>query len=1189
MAKFSSITLGLLVFATLSPIYIKFSGVEAVSGTANPSTTTLSLNVVDNLLSLDLSPTSSYGTFASSSPASIQVSTNNVSGYTLSIKSNVVDTSDSNAVSNATNLVNTVDSTKVISSISTATSSSAFSTNTNTQYNNKWGYLPSKLNSLANTNYLPSPSYNEATILNTTTCANGITSASCTTSATDTYTITLGARVDSTLPTGSYEHDFVLIAVGNPINYSITYHANDGADGAGTTNMPTPNPQTGNADSNTTSVVLSTNKPRRQGYELKGWCSVVPTADSTYPDDQNCTGEGAVLYQPGAAYGIDQTTINIVDLYATWWQPNLTKLNESHATMQQMSPMACYNSAIGDTATLTDNRDGTTKSYTVAKLADNNCWMTTNLNLGTDHDITLTADDTDLAANTTFTLPAADTTSYTSSTNLAKVRLTNNGGTNANGAYYTWSAAVANTTSISTSPTTSICPKNWDLPANAQYTNLSSKSAYSSSNPTTAAPSSFLTNGGFTQGSSFYQTSYSYFWTNTSTSTTVAYGARVNGTTMTTNNSTGNTYGGNKYYRKNIRCIASNGTATINYDGNGTTEYPVTGTTTSQVDVEINSTMTRANGFTRTGWYFNGWNTKADGSGIAIAAGSASTTPLSNLGLADGDTITLYAQWLPQFIITYVNNCKAWATSDTNCTDTSSAGTSTQAINLDASGNGSSTLGNYNKFTMTGWKIKDWTETATGEGEAYPVNSTYQVTNAVAGDGITLYAHWVPIYTVQYDGNGADNASTGMGVANATTGIKGVRHYNVAEGDTFDLFASNFKRTGYGFVGWSTDSDAWNKLTDNDNTNDAKIWGPNEIITAPAPNGTPITTLYAIWAPAEKDGSNNPVYLQDWEGCSSMTATTYNTTTGKLIVTKNTITALTDKRDNMVYTVAKLADGNCWMVENLRLDNGATVGNNINDSSVTNQSLAQGYGGVFTGLPTTESTNFSNSTTPNSLYTTDTTSTTLNIITGGSNFGYRFPRYNNTNITWNNNSSSATTPTSPSQNITSANAHTDYNNYVYSYGNYYTWASAIADTSEYNSLSAHPKSDTSICPTGWHLPNGSNGTNSTSNMGGLSGGFSYLDKQMGGSGNNSSINSTTNATNSRAWRMFPNNFIYSGNWDGSSASLRGGSGGYWSSSAGSSYGAYSLYFSSSYVYPGTVNDTKLNGFAVRCVAGGSGS
>ena len=425
-----------------------------------------------------------------------------------------------------------------------------------------------------------------------------------------------------------------------------------------------------------------------------------------------------------------------------------------------------------------------------------------------------------------------------------------------------------------------------------------------------------------------------------------------------------------------------------------------------------------------------------------------------------------------------------------------------------------------------------------------------------------------------------------MGSTNATTGIKTVKHTNVAEGDTFDLFASNFKRTGYGFVGWSTDSDAWTKLTDNDNTNDAKIWGPNEVITAPAYNGTPITTLYAIWAPAEKDGSNNPVYLQDWEGCSSMTATTYNTTTGKLTVAKDSITALTDERDNMVYTVAKLADGNCWMVENLRLDNGATVGNNINDSSVTNQSLAQGYGGVFNGLANPENTNFSNSTTPNSLYTTDTNSTTLNIITGGSNFGYRFPRYNNTNITWNNNSSSATTPTGPSQNITSANAHTNYNNYVYSYGNYYTWASAIADTGEYNNLSTHPNSSTSICPSGWHLPNGSNGTNSTSNMGGLSGGFSYLDKQMGGNGNNNSTNSMTSTTNSRQWRMFPNNFIYSGLWNGSSASSsRGGYGYYWSSSANDILSAYLLLFNISSVSPGMNGSNKYYGFAVRCVAG----
>lgn len=1174
---FATVLFGLITFAILFPVQIKTDSSYAADygGPAgNPSTTSLNLTLTNDTLALNLIAGSTTGSFAASSPANFTVSTNNASGYTLSIKSKVTDPSNSTQVANASRLVNTEDSSEYISSIASSLAPATFSNSSNTQYNNQWGYLPSKLNSNNNTNYLPAPSYDTATVLNTTACANGTSPC---TSNTDSYSITLGARVNNTLSSGTYEHVFTIIALGNPVNYSITYNANDGANGANTTNMPSPNPQTGSTSS--TIVTLSSNKPQRAGYDFKGWCNVQPTADSNYPNDQVCTGTGANIYLPGAALGIDQTTINTVTLYATWWQPNLTKL-DGH-TMQEMSPMACYNSSINDTATLTDDRDGTVRSYTVAKLADGLCWMTTNLNLGkSDGSINLTPNDTDITTN--FTLPASSS-NYSSSTNSDNINApynlnnhtiashTVNGVTynDSVASYYTYAAATADTSTYSKSSdsyvTTSICPKNWDLPTESQYLNLRTKGSITSANVAFASPNTF-TYGGYRNGTnSFYsETSRGYYWTSRNSSSSYAYWTYVYSSGLYSSTATYN-----KYYGAMIRCVASSGTATVNYNGNGTTEYPVTGTTAAQENVETNSTMARANGFTRTGWWFNGWNTAPDGSGIAIAANA----PLSNLNLAPDSTITLYAQWLPQYTITYTNNCKSWASSDSNCTDNASNTTSTQAINLDASGNGSGTLAAYNEFSLTGWKIKEWTTNADGTGTAYLVGSTYNVTSASAGDDITLYAHWVPVYTVQYDGNGADNPN-GMGVANATTGIKPVNHTNVGEGDTFDLFASNFKRDGYGFVGWSTDSSAWTHLTDNDNTNDPKIWGPNEVITAPAYNGTPITTLYAVWAPAEKDGSNNPVYLQGWTGCSAMTATTYNSATGTLTVAKNTVTALTDKRDGMVYAVAKLADGNCWMIENLRLDTAGTVGQNTIDSSVTNESLSQGYGGVFHGLADPETGNFSNVNTANSLYTTASGATGKYQLTIDSSYSsylnYLFPRYNNNNITWNNNASSATTPTGPSQNVTSAYAHTDYNNYIYSYGNYYTWAAAIASTKHYinyyyandsRELYHSDAAQTSLCPAGWKLPKG--GSQNTS------GAFYYLNQQMG---------KNTSAQGSREWRMFPNNFVYSGEY----GSSRGRSGDYWSSSAYANRDSKNLAIDSSMVII-DANTYKYYGRSVRCV------
>ena len=923
-----------------------------------------------------------------------------------------------------------------------------------------------------------------------------------------------------------------------------------------------------------------------------GWNTKADGTGDWYKDEESVTN----LVNDG----------NIITLYAQWKQATLADMvaatpsgNQKvidHNLMQDMTPETCWNSDIttaanAPAATLLDYRGKVTagdnpetpEQYTISKLADNNCWMTKNLNLGRtsggpngNGTITLTSDDTDMHEGSTFTLPAGTITSSTSFA-APRIRVTNTNDNNDNGVYYSFAAASVYGKEF-VRGSTSICPKNWDLPAAEQYKILAQKSNFSSSNQTTSAPSSFLINGGFTNGATFYQTGYSHYWTSnfspTNNSSNVAYGVRINNTSINYSNSTGTTYGGNRYYEKNIRCVASKGNLTVNYDGNGSVEYPTTGTVEQQVITDFGYTEPRSNRFQRNGWEFKNWNTEADESGTDITPTNDQSS-LFPLDYRPGETITLYAQWKPIYKITYVNNCKSWASSGTNCTDSASSITSEQKINLDSSGNGSGTLGAYNKFTMTGWKIKEWTTNADGTGTTYPVSSTYSVTGVNPGDSITLYAHWVPIYTVQYDGNGSDNDATGMGSTNASTGLKDVRHTNIAEGDTFDLFASNFKKAGYGFVGWSTDASAWTKLTDNDNTNDAKIWGPNEVITAPAYNGTPITTLYAVWAPAEKtdptDPTSTPVYLQGWTGCSTMTATTYNSSTGTLTVAKNSITALTDERDGNIYAIAKLADDNCWMIENLRLadthdESGSTVATTLTTSNTnidTNNNTLP-----ITNIYNADSTlaTKSNSLSPSSSQNS-TNDTSYGWCQTSSAACDDQSRLNTTNTVAN------ITP-SQTQSVTSANAHTDFYNTIYSYGNYYNWYSATAGYGTYSKSSGNVGGD--LCPAGWKLPYGGSGTSGT-NIGNTKGGFYYLANQMSAT--------SSNRVNSNKFRMFPNNFIYSGTWNGGSASNRGWLGNYWSASASGSSDAYYLSLYEPYVRPDDYNYGKYRGRSVRCVSG----
>ena len=360
------------------------------------------------------------------------------------------------------------------------------------------------------------------------------------------------------------------------------------------------------------------------------------------------------------------------------------------------------------------------------------------------------------------------------------------------------------------------------------------------------------------------------------------------------------------------------------------------------------------------------------------------------------------------------------------------------------------------------------------------------------------------------------------------------------------LLASNFSREGYGFAGWSTTYDY------SDSTG---LLGPQEYITFTAGQYTGTNnglSLYARWI---KSAGN----LQGWTGCDNLAL--------------GAVTALTDQRDGETYAVAKLADGNCWMIENMRLEN-------TNSDNATG-ALAQGYGGQFAGLADSEAPWANNITTANSLYSTDGADDTINI--GTSNAGYRFPRYNNENT--------PTTASDRPQNPTTNSATNSTSNAsMYSYGNYYTWPAAIADTTNYTTNNQSVE-NTSICPSGWHLPKGGNKSNEANNefwalvVTGINGGTNPANYDSSTQPYYTGSSEGTDASN--AIRAYPNNFVYSGYVTSGSVYDRGSLGNYWSSTARSSGYAYNLYLYSSYVTPGTDYSYKYVGRTIRCVASGA--
>ena len=307
-----------------------------------------------------------------------------------------------------------------------------------------------------------------------------------------------------------------------------------------------------------------------------------------------------------------------------------------------------------------------------------------------------------------------------------------------------------------------------------------------------------------------------------------------------------------------------------------------------------------------------------------------------------------------------------------------------------------------------------WNTAQDGSGTQY--QSGQPVTDLASAENfVTLYAQWsdCPSEHICYYQNNSDAEGT-MG------------QQPVSSNSNVTLLASNYSLPNYGFLGWSTDKNAATKLNN------------NEVVTVYGPNETILTNdlslygmhLYAVWLKADET-------LQEWDGCNELGV--------------GSVIALQDARDDNAYAVAKLADGNCWITENLRLES---------ENSLDNKALlAQGYNPSFTGLAESENNNFADVAIANSLYSTD--GTTENIISGDY-ISSRFPRYNNSNTF-----SRAIKPALGSTNI-------------YSYGNYYTWAAAIADTTSYSS-SDTVVNDTSICPKGWRLPKGSDKSNKDAN------------------------------------------------------------------------------------------------------------
>ena len=290
-AELSSAILILLVIATICPIYFAPEITEAIAGTATASV--LTYNSTSDTATVSLAVENNGPSYASSSSsgttAGFSIETNNATGYTLNIR---VGNNGSSALSNGTNNIPTIDTNGV------TIESNSFGTN-------KWGLLPSKYNSLTNSNNYYYKASADGFNMDVTNAAN--------TNLPNSYTVDLGLKVDYNTPAGEYINNTIVVEyIANAVNYNITY---DKGNIAGTpTNMPSS--QSGSVSS--TNIILSSDIPVLTGYYFLGWClGEVTTSDNV----DSCSGN---VYNPNGSgtnmtFGIDQTiSMNTATLHAMW-------------------------------------------------------------------------------------------------------------------------------------------------------------------------------------------------------------------------------------------------------------------------------------------------------------------------------------------------------------------------------------------------------------------------------------------------------------------------------------------------------------------------------------------------------------------------------------------------------------------------------------------------------------------------------------------------------------------------------------------------------------------------------------------------------------------------------------------------------------------------------------------------------
>ena len=186
-----------------------------------------------------------------------------------------------------------------------------------------------------------------------------------------------------------------------------------------------------------------------------------------------------------------------------------------------------------------------------------------------------------------------------------------------------------------------------------------------------------------------------------------------------------------------------NPTYTVTYSGNGSTSGTAPTDANSYAQGQTVTTHDRGT-LARTGYYFTGWNTQADGNGTAHAAGTTFSMGTAN--------VLLYAQWAanPTYTVTYDGNGKS--------------GGSAPVDNSSYETGATVTVRNMGTLVKAGCTFAGWNTKADGTGDSLSPGDGFVMGSA----NVTLYAHWVATITATVVGHGSISPS---GTVTVTAGM----------------------------------------------------------------------------------------------------------------------------------------------------------------------------------------------------------------------------------------------------------------------------------------------------------------------------------------------------------------------------------------------------------------------------------